>query len=168
LKSKKEWRDFCESGQLPSDIPAAPWQTYKDKGWKGMQDWLGYETVPASQRKFSSYSVAQKYVSKLGLITAEDWRLWAKSKERPLDIPAHPDRVYKDKGWSNFQDWLGVLSYEKATELILNSGIRTIEEFEVWAASDKRPRNFPPKPNLSYRGFGWKGWSEWFGTRSNL
>jgi predicted helicase len=28
-------------GRLPEDIPAAPWQTYADKGWSGMGDWLG-------------------------------------------------------------------------------------------------------------------------------
>jgi len=42
--SGAEWKSFTKSGKLPADIPAAPWQTYKDKGWAGMRDWLGNET----------------------------------------------------------------------------------------------------------------------------
>ena len=46
LKSKTEWFAFCKGkmaklGRLPADIPACPNQTYADKGWKGMGDWLG-------------------------------------------------------------------------------------------------------------------------------
>jgi len=41
LESGSEWRAFCKSGKLPPDIPANPHQAYKDKGWKGMRDWLG-------------------------------------------------------------------------------------------------------------------------------
>jgi len=32
LKSKKEWSDYCKSGNKPDDIPSAPWNTYKE--WK--------------------------------------------------------------------------------------------------------------------------------------
>ncbi len=46
LRSGTEWRAFCRSamprlGRLPADIPVAPHNTYADKGWKGMADWLG-------------------------------------------------------------------------------------------------------------------------------
>jgi superfamily II DNA or RNA helicase len=46
LKSGVEWKEFCkgnlpEKGTLPPDIPAYPNQTYADKGWAGMGDWLG-------------------------------------------------------------------------------------------------------------------------------
>ena len=46
LKSGVEWKEFCrgnlpEKGILPPDIPAYPNQTYADKGWSGMVDWLG-------------------------------------------------------------------------------------------------------------------------------
>ena len=46
LKNQAGWRLFCKGrmpglGKRPADIPAAPWHTYADKGWKGMGDWLG-------------------------------------------------------------------------------------------------------------------------------
>ena len=46
LKGTTEWREFCKGslpakGKLPQDIPAVPLQTYANKGWAGMSDWLG-------------------------------------------------------------------------------------------------------------------------------
>ena len=46
LKTKKEWLLFCsgslaDKGQLPEDIPQAPHEFYKGKGWKNWADWLG-------------------------------------------------------------------------------------------------------------------------------
>jgi predicted helicase len=46
LKSVAEWSAFCKGKmpnkmKLPPDIPAYPNQTYADKGWSGMRDWLG-------------------------------------------------------------------------------------------------------------------------------
>ena len=32
LKNKNEWYDYCKSGNKPDDIPANPWQVYKE--WK--------------------------------------------------------------------------------------------------------------------------------------
>ena len=45
LKSTAEWSAFCKGemphkGRLPADIPSHPGQTYADKGWVGMGDWL--------------------------------------------------------------------------------------------------------------------------------
>ena len=46
LKNRDEWNQFCkgkfpEKGTLPPDIPATPHNSYTDKGWAGMGDWLG-------------------------------------------------------------------------------------------------------------------------------
>ena len=46
LKTESEWREFCrgnlqDKGSRPKDIPARPDNTYADKGWTGMADWLG-------------------------------------------------------------------------------------------------------------------------------
>jgi hypothetical protein len=32
LKNRKEWIDYCKSGDKPNDIPVKPWKTYKE--WK--------------------------------------------------------------------------------------------------------------------------------------
>jgi uncharacterized protein (DUF4213/DUF364 family) len=42
LKSFSEWIKFTKSNNFPNDIPANPRQTYKNKGWVSVGDWLGY------------------------------------------------------------------------------------------------------------------------------
>ena len=32
IKNNKEWKKYCKSGDKPDDIPANPWNTYKE--WK--------------------------------------------------------------------------------------------------------------------------------------
>lgn len=41
LSSESKWRLYCKSGKKPVDIPSAPDNTYRDKGWTGWKDWLG-------------------------------------------------------------------------------------------------------------------------------
>ncbi len=36
-----EWKQYCQSGQKPADIPAAPATAYRDYGWKSWDHWLG-------------------------------------------------------------------------------------------------------------------------------
>ena len=43
LNSDKEWNEWSKSGERPPDIPSAPDRFYRDKGWKSMGDFLGYE-----------------------------------------------------------------------------------------------------------------------------
>ena len=46
FSSIKKWREYCKNGLRPQNIPAAPWYSYKNKGWKGCNDWFG------SKRKY--------------------------------------------------------------------------------------------------------------------
>jgi superfamily II DNA or RNA helicase len=41
IKSPEKWMSYCQGYSKPEDIPIYPEITYKDKGWKGYQDWLG-------------------------------------------------------------------------------------------------------------------------------
>tara|TARA_Y100000813_G_C24107142_1_gene325945 strand:- start:53 stop:289 length:237 start_codon:yes stop_codon:yes gene_type:complete len=43
LKSEKEWKDYCNSGKKPHNIPKSANSTYKGDGWKGLLDFLGKE-----------------------------------------------------------------------------------------------------------------------------
>ncbi|MDC1198439.1 DEAD/DEAH box helicase family protein [Flavobacteriaceae bacterium] len=43
LKNQIEWQKFAKSNLKPNDIPSNPQKVYKNKGWKGLGDWLGKE-----------------------------------------------------------------------------------------------------------------------------
>ena len=57
LKSGNEWRAFCNGEvttlrQLPEDIPRYPNETYAEKGWVSMGDWLGTGRVANQLKKY--------------------------------------------------------------------------------------------------------------------
>jgi Phage-integrase repeat unit len=50
IRNREEWSEYCKSGRKPDDIPANPWQLYRNQ-WISMSDWLGYEEPTWSIRK---------------------------------------------------------------------------------------------------------------------
>lgn len=107
LKNTTEWREYCRT-QKPSNIPSQPHRVYKNKGWVNWADFLGTKNVALQNRPFRSFVDARNYVRQLGLKSLREWQAYCKSGDKPIDIPADPRRVYKDKGWTGYVDFLGV------------------------------------------------------------
>lgn len=55
--------------------------------------------------KWMSFADARKHVRSLGLKTAKDYMNMNEKKE--INIPVSPNITYKDKGWTNWYDFLG-------------------------------------------------------------
>ena len=110
LRSKREWMEWSKSGQRPMNIPGTPYQTYRDGGWVSWPDWLGYERQCAAPGSFLPFERGRIFVHTLKLKGQKEWHEWSKSAQRPVNIPSHPDRTYRDDGWVSWSDWLG---YEK-------------------------------------------------------
>jgi superfamily II DNA or RNA helicase len=117
LKSATEWFVFSKGdmprlGRRPVDIPANPANTYADKGWQGMGDWLGTGAIATNLREYLPFREARAFVRKLKLVSSTEWRAFCKDKmphkgRLPAEIPANPNKTYADKGWKGYGDWLG-------------------------------------------------------------
>ena len=94
LKSYDEWIDYTKSGNKPNDIPAYPMRTYKEKGWKGMSDWL----ANGRSKELRSFIDARRFVQKLKFTNRNDWEKFCTSAKKPINIPKSPRFVYKTKG----------------------------------------------------------------------
>ena len=105
LKSLSEWRDYCVSGERPTDIPSNPNGVYPE--YKSAGDWLGTGTIRTDLKVFREFKEAQKYVQSQGLRNQLDWNQWKKQGSRPEDIPSSPDKTYKESGWKGWRDFLG-------------------------------------------------------------
>jgi hypothetical protein len=70
---------------------------YKNKGWVDWETFVG--------TKFWNYVDAKRYVSSLGLKTANEWKKYASSSERIDNIPSNPWQTYKE--WNGLTEWLG-------------------------------------------------------------
>ena len=56
---------------------------------------------------WKSFAEGRAYVRGLTLKGKKEWWVWSKSEQRLPDIPANPDRAYRDDGWISWPDWLG-------------------------------------------------------------
>jgi len=172
LKSNSEWRNYCKSGNKPSDIPTTPARTYKNRGWINEGDWLGTGTVASYNIKFRSFLKAKKFVQTLELQNEKQWRNYTKSTNKPVDIPSTPSRHYK-KEWKGFGDWLGTkrianqdkkyLPFLEARKSIRSLRIKNVDSWRKWCKSSMRQENIPAHPHVVYKKE-WIDYIDWLGT----
>jgi len=170
LKSKKEWREYCKSGKKPNDIPAAPERPYKNE-FKGLGDWLGTGVMAKKNKLFRPFKEAREFVQKLGLKNQKEWEEYCKSGNKPDDIPASPNYIYKNKGWKGNGDWLGTgvmanfnkqyHSFDEAKKFVQKLGLKSLKEWNEHYKSGKLPNNLPSKPGKYYK-------KEWISARDFL
>ena len=63
-------------------------------------------------KKYLCFSEAHKFAKSLNFKTRKEWRLYVKGgitdrPPKPDNIPAHPDGIYRLKGWQGWKYWLG-------------------------------------------------------------
>ena len=96
---------------LPKDIPIQPYKVYKNNGWNGLGDWLGTGIIATNLRKYRTFKQARDFVHSLNLNSQKEWKIFCKGQllkkgVLPSDIPAAAHRIYKNKGWKGYRDWL--------------------------------------------------------------
>ena len=174
LSNQKEWREYCKSGRKPDDIPSNPESYYRDKGWISLGDWLGTNTVASFNKKFRPFHEAREFVRSLNLKSVREWEQYSNSGKLPDDIPRHPDRSYKDKGWINWGDWLGTNTiatrkrkyrqFNEAREYARSLNLSDANEWREYCKSGRKPDDIPRHPYLTYKDKGWINWGDWLGT----
>ena len=111
LKTKKDWLAYCKSGNKPHNIHSDPSVSFKEKGWKGWRDFFGTEFLP--------FEEAREFARESSLKTKKDWLVYCKSGNKPHNIHSDPSLAFKDKGWKDWDDFLGNSNNEQI-ELDLN------------------------------------------------
>ena len=58
------------------------------------------------------FSEAREFARTLDLKTRKEWRAYVKGSIpgkplKPVNVPSHPDGIYKVKGWQGWKFWLG-------------------------------------------------------------
>jgi Phage-integrase repeat unit len=174
LNSNIKWRDYCELGKLPEDIPANPSQTYAETGWTGWGDWLGTGYVYQGLRRYRPFKKARAFARSLRLKSQPEWRAYCQSGKKPADIPSNPNHVYANDGWLGIGDWLGTgtvatslrryRSFKKARAFARSLGFKSSAEWATYCKSQKKPADIPIAPNAVYANSGWAGMGDWLDT----
>jgi len=89
----------------PADMPSNPNACYKGKGWMGYGDFLGTGHIANHRKVMRPFAEARMLARALGLRTYSEWRAWARTPARPVDIPANPEKTYWAV-WRGWRDWL--------------------------------------------------------------
>ena len=171
LKNQKEWNAYCKSGDKPEDIPQDARRIYT-KEWISWGDWLGTNTISSHDRKYHAFEKAKEYVHTLNLKNERDWRKYLNSERRSVDIPSHPDKVYKGS-WKGWGDWLGTgtisvwkreyRAFEKAREFARLQNIKSGTEWEQFCKLGNKPSDILYSPEQVYKDE-WISWGDWLGT----
>ncbi len=175
LKNVKAWRAYAQSKKKPRDIPAIPDSSYAGAGWAGYDDWLGTGRQPpgAAWRPFKD---ARAFVHRLKLKNSMHWKVYARSRKRPRDIPTNPHTIYADAGWENWGTWLGTGSrghgdewrpFKNARAFVHRLKLESEKDWRVYAKSKKKPNDIPATPVSVYADAGWVSWGDWLGTEGD-
>ena len=189
LKNREEWRIYCRgeiSGKppKPDKIPVDPAQTYTDKGWLSMDDWLGSGNIATRHRQDKPFNEAQAFVRLLKLKNREEWVMYCKGEISglqpiPKNIPKAPSLTYKNKGWRGWGHWLGTGTiapfkrkywvFKKARAFVHSLKLKSNAEWRRYCKGEMldlspKPKKIPVAADVVYRDEGWQGWGDWFGT----
>ncbi|MBT4947117.1 MAG: DEAD/DEAH box helicase family protein [Candidatus Marinimicrobia bacterium] len=191
LKTNGDWKKYCngeypDRPHLPSNIPKAPEPTYKGKGWISWGVWLGTGSLAPGEIEFISYNQAQDFVSKLGLKSSTEWRLYCKGElpdklPKPTNIPVAVEAIYNGRGWVSWGEFLGTgmvasskLSYRKyedAESFVKSLGLKSASDWKKYTkgqfpSKPAYPMDIPATPQQVYKKSGWESWGKFLGTGS--
>ena len=125
---------------------------------------------------YRQFQESREYIHTLGLKSQKEWKEYAKSKDKPIDIPARPDIVYK-KEWISWGDWLGTgriatfirqfRSFNDAREYVHTLGLKDKNQWEKYVESKDKPKDIPADPSSVYKKE-WISWGDWLVEQESL
>lgn len=181
----KKYREFESWKDRPDNIPGNPRLAYKEE-WRGREYWIGIgpakeSSKPGSRIEFLPFTearkIAQELMGQYRIRNQTGWFKFAKTDDRPKEIPADPSAAYQGKGWVSWPDWFGrkptrasgkenARSFHEARTYARSLNFKSSTEWREWADTDQRPDDIPKSPENRYRGQGWIGWGDFLGFHS--
>ncbi|MHC4932493.1 MAG: hypothetical protein ACYTGV_09930 [Planctomycetota bacterium] len=137
---------------------------------------------------YRPFEDARRLARSLFLRCSEQWYQWIRGRTphlgpAPDDVPTHPDRAYRKRGWTDWFDFLGT-TYRmarnsrfrpllEAKDLALNLGIQRAYDYERWRRGQTdefgpRPEDMPALPENAYKHSGWTTWQEFLSSDVDL
>lgn len=159
IKTRKEYlKRYKEDPKLTS----SPEKLYKGRGWIDNYNFFGNKTP----EYYKTFEEAKKTVKKLNIKTRKEYITQKRYKE-DVKLPSNPSAFYKNKGWTNWDDFLGTryLTYEEARVAVQKIGVKTRNDY-IGNKLYKRDSMLSSVPEKSYKNKGWIDWYHFLGTKA--
>jgi hypothetical protein len=109
IKTQKEFNSFVKENRntIPSNIPKAPEHVYKNNGWESWGSFLNSNYKSHINYQYINFETLKNKMLELKIDTKEKY---LKNRKKiisltNLDIPSHPERIYKEN-WVSWKDFL--------------------------------------------------------------
>ncbi len=176
LKSEKtDWRRVTKEKWFPEDIPTSPWNVYDE--YLSMGDWLGTKPGYMGNGNYLPFEEAMDYVRNLGLKSQMEYAKWSNSDKRNYGVPGNPRKIYLNKGWIGWSDFLGTKigfdgtykTMEEVVEYIVSLGVKSNKEWRLIRKTTdfNLPVDVPAEPDKIYNDWSWTFVSGKFGSKGS-
>jgi hypothetical protein len=179
---EEEWQIYIEGKlprrkPLPANIPRNPDRIYRFDGWKGWKDWL---MAPEKQIEYTNFFKARDFARSLKVTGSGKWREFvlnntALLNEYGLTLPERPHLEYKQKGWHNWEDWLGLQinyhDFKTIRKFVHTLKLKSKNDWRRYCSGQmtgklSRSENIYAYPEIAFKNEGWNGWDDWLGADS--
>ena len=143
FKKAREYSEYREE-----NWPSAPDLSYQNKGWKTWCDFLGTEE---RYKVWPDFKTLRKEVRKLGFKSSIEYQ-----KNRKKNWTSIPNKIYKNKGWKGWDDFLGKeewLTFDELKNQVRKNKIKRIEDY----IKIRKEKNWPRDPRTVY-----EEWTDWY------
>lgn len=134
FNSRREFRKYLIDNNI-KDIPTNPNYVYKDE-WISLYDWIGKEEKSNKNSQKITYVEARDRIHSIDSFRDIDnkvkWiQFYEKNVKLLVGIPKHPQISYRNIGWINWSDWLGIKSSSDKFEYSLDEIIKIITDRNI-------------------------------------
>ena len=163
LKNTDEWYEYCQSERLPNNIPNSPEYIYKDKGWKGIGDWIGTGRIADQFREYLTFENAKRFMLDNNIKSMNEWRAFRK-ENNIKNIPYKLTRTYS-KEWVSSPHFFSTanFTYKEAKKFIQKFNIASSRDYFRFCKTKDFVVNLPQSPGRTYKDKGWVDWKEFLG-----
>ena len=127
------------------------------------------------KKQFRSFEKAQEYVQRIGVTSQGQFKKFRREGKIPKDIPSHPEKTYKGKGWVSSGHFFGTnrvanqnlqfRSFEEGEKYVQAEGIKRSTEYIALSRAGTLPSDMPSHPERTYAGKGWRDWEHFLGLQ---
>lgn len=135
--------------------------------------------------KYLKFEEARIYIRNLNLKSVNEWKKFVHGKlniKKIETIPFNPHIYYRDRGWLNWNDWLGIenneilinnkyLSFDEAKRFVEKLRLKDLIDWQKYCKNElkdfkKKPNYIPNNPEIIYKNQ-WISWEDFLNIPNN-